>query len=204
MLTHAQKIKHLAYRAGFGCHPLWLQAQQNKDIEEVVEEIFRASLKASPLNHIKDPLKGKKDKKVGNFRLSILFARSFLQLRTLNLEWIDKMANDPAQLTEKMCYFWHDHFATQVQIAWLMQVQNNTIRRYALGSFRDLVHAMAKDPAMLIYLNNQQNKKDAPNENFARELMELFTMGEGELYRTGYQRSSTGIYGVDSQPQWEI
>ena len=179
MLTNAQKIKHLAYRAGFGCHPLWLNERRHKHIEDVVEEFFMNSHKASPLCEIKDPLKGKKDKKVGDLKLSILFVRSFAQLRKLNLVWIDKMAGDPAQLTEKMCYFWHDHFATRVQIAWLMQVQNNTIRKHALGSFRELVHAIAKDPAMLIYLNNQQNKKDAPNENFARELMELFTMGEG-------------------------
>ena len=195
MLTHTQKIKHLSYRAGFGCHPLWLRERRDRSLEEIVAEFFANAQKASPLNHIKDPLKGKKDKKVGNLKLSILFVRSFVQLRKLNLVWIDKMANDPAQLTEKMCYFWHDHFATQVPIAWLMQEQNNTIRKQALGSFRELVHAIAKDPAMLIYLNNQQNKKDAPNENFARELMELFTMGEGNYTEQDIKEAARAFTG---------
>ncbi len=63
-----------------------------------------------------------------------------------------------------------------------MQVQNNTLRKYALGKFGDLLHAVAKDPAMILYLNNQQNKKAHPNENFAREVMELIYAGSGPLY----------------------
>ena len=96
--------------------------------------------------------------------------------------WYREMLNTPSPLTEKMTLFWHGHFATsqqKVRVSQLMYRQNVTLRRNALGNFAVLVHEMARDPAMVIYLDSAQNRKEQPNENFAREVMELFTLGEG-------------------------
>ncbi|MEL6672748.1 MAG: DUF1800 domain-containing protein [Bacteroidota bacterium] len=188
-------IQHLAFRAGFGADPAWIAAQSKRPRREVVEDYFRRSLRVKPLLGIKDPTKGRPNKKVGFLKLGVLFAKSRGQLRKLNLSWLDKMAEDEGQLREKMTLFWHDHFATHTPLAFLMQVQNNTLRQHALGNFREMVHAISKDPAMLIYLNNQQNKKDAPNENFAREVMELFTLGEGHYTEQDIKEAARAFTG---------
>ncbi len=96
--------------------------------------------------------------------------------------WVREMLATPSPLTERMTLFWHGHFATsqqKVRSAQLMYRQNALLRREALGNFASLLHAIARDPAMLIYLDNAGSRKQAPNENFAREVMELFTLGEG-------------------------
>src|SRR6478672_7242768 len=96
--------------------------------------------------------------------------------------WLREMAETPSPLTERMTLFWHNHFATsqqKVRSLQLMYRQNALLRREALGNFATLLHAVAKDPAMLVYLDNAGSRRQAPNENFAREVMELFTLGEG-------------------------
>ncbi|MBK5287029.1 MAG: DUF1800 domain-containing protein [Acidimicrobiia bacterium] len=94
--------------------------------------------------------------------------------------WLDRMATVPRPLQEKLAFFWHGHFATQVSKvgrAIDMYDQNRLFRTAGLGSFETLVQQMSVQVAMLIYLDNDPNEKGAPNENFARELMELFTLG---------------------------
>src|SRR4029077_19443855 len=96
--------------------------------------------------------------------------------------WTQEMLVTPSPLTERMTLFWHNHFVSsqqKVRIARLMYRQNALLREYALGDFGALLHAAAKDPAMVVYLDSVQNRKGTPNENFAREVMELFTLGEG-------------------------
>lgn len=96
--------------------------------------------------------------------------------------WLHEMLASPSPLTERMTLFWHNHFATsqqKVRAGQLMYRQNVLLRREALGNFATLLHAVARDPAMLIYLDNAGSRRQAPNENFAREVMELFTLGEG-------------------------
>jgi uncharacterized protein (DUF1800 family) len=96
--------------------------------------------------------------------------------------WTAEMLTTPTPLTEKMTLFWHNHFATsqqKVRVASLMYRQNALLRQYAVGNFGALLREISKDPAMLIYLDGAQNRKGMPNENFAREVMELFTLGEG-------------------------
>jgi uncharacterized protein (DUF1800 family) len=105
--------------------------------------------------------------------------REGLQLRGW---WVGEMLATPSPLTERMTLFWHNHFVSsqqKVRLSELMYRQNVTLRANALGNFGTLLHAIARDPAMVIYLDNAQNRKGTPNENFAREVMELFTMGEG-------------------------
>jgi len=95
---------------------------------------------------------------------------------------VREMLDTPSPLTERMTLFWHNHFVSsqqKVKLAELMYRQNVTLRANALGNFGSLLHAMARDPAMVVYLDSARNRKGTPNENFAREVMELFTLGEG-------------------------
>jgi uncharacterized protein (DUF1800 family) len=92
------------------------------------------------------------------------------------------MLTTRSPLTERMTLFWHKHFPSgedKVHYPQLMFRQNALLRRDALGNFGDLLHAVSKDPAMLQYLDAAGSRKGRPNENFAREVMELFTLGEG-------------------------
>lgn len=95
--------------------------------------------------------------------------------------WMREMLESPAPLAERMTLFWHNHFATsqqKVNRSQPMWRQHQLLRDNALGSFSTLLHGIAKDPAMLVYLDGDSNRKQAPNENFAREVMELFALGE--------------------------
>ena len=95
--------------------------------------------------------------------------------------WMQQMLHSPTPLAERMTLLWHGHFATSQQKvvrAHSMWRQHQLLRQHALGSFKDMLHAVAKDPAMLVYLDGANSRKDAPNENFAREVMELFVLGE--------------------------
>lgn len=97
--------------------------------------------------------------------------------------WLYRMMATPAPLRERMTLFWHGHFATsaeKVGDARLMYRQNNLLREQALGDFSILLQEISRDPAMLIYLDSDSNRKSHPNENYAREIMELFALGEGQ------------------------
>ena len=96
--------------------------------------------------------------------------------------WLFRMQRVSNPLPEKMTLLWHNHFATsyaKVQSVDHMLAQNDLLRKHALGDFRELLHGMARDVAMLIWLDGNANRKRHPNENFAREVMELFSLGEG-------------------------
>ena len=99
--------------------------------------------------------------------------------------WWGEMLATPTPFTEHMVLFWHNHFTSslrKVKVAPLLATQNELFRAHATGNFATLLRAAAKDPAMLAYLDNNLNRAQAPNENFARELLELFTLGEGQGY----------------------
>ncbi|MDQ2803131.1 MAG: DUF1800 domain-containing protein [Pseudomonadota bacterium] len=125
----------------------------------------------------------------GERRLQPVTNRFFFWLRATALEtrrlanwWAERMLLSNRPLQEKMALFWHGHFATgaeKVRDYRKMQVQLALFHRYGTGSFRDLLIGVAQDPAMLVFLDAGQNVKGAPNENFGREVMELFTMGVG-------------------------
>ena len=108
------------------------------------------------------------------------------QIEQMERWWLKRFVETAKPLQEKMVLFWHGHFATgyrAIENSYHMFLQNNLFRDYALGNFKeDLVRKIIRDPAMIKYLNNDQNRKGSPNENLARELMELFTLGEGEGY----------------------
>ena len=127
-------------------------------------------------------------------------------VRDLNSQWLDRMAANKGTLREKMALFWHGHFAVRAQgrNARVMQQYGNIIRQHALGTFGDLLMAVSKTPAMLQFLNNQQNRKNAPNENFAREVMELFTLGRGNYKENDIKEAARAFTGWQFTPEGEF
>ena len=116
-------------------------------------------------------------------------------LKTMNIRWLETMINSEAQLREKMSLFWHGHFACRIQNSFFQQELLHIIRTNALGSFAEMLKAVSKSPAMLQFLNNQQNRKQHPNENFAREVMELFTMGRGNYTENDVKEAARAFTG---------
>ena len=129
------------------------------------------------------------------------------------LWWLDRMVRTRRPLVEKMTLFWHDHFATGGQDAPQMLRQNRMFRKHALGNFRTLTKEVTRDPAMQLFLSLAGSTKWAPNENYARELMELFTLGSGYSERdireaaralTGFEARWTddGFKGIRYRKDW--
>jgi uncharacterized protein (DUF1800 family) len=116
-------------------------------------------------------------------------------LQNLNLLWLEEMTHTKAQLREKIALFWHGHFASRnINILYQQQLLAE-IREHALGNFADLLRGVSKTGAMISFLNNQQNKKQHPNENFAREVMELFTLGRGNYTETDVKEAARAFTG---------
>jgi len=116
-------------------------------------------------------------------------------IKTMNVRWLESMVNSEAQLREKMSLFWHGHFACRSLNSFHAQELLHIIRTNALGSFANMLKAVSKSPAMLAFLNNQQNKKQHPNENFAREVMELFTLGRGNYTENDIKEGARAFTG---------
>jgi uncharacterized protein (DUF1800 family) len=112
--------------------------------------------------------------------------------------WIYRMLQTPAPLRERMTLFWHNHFATgvsKVRQPGLMQQQNAIIRKHALGKFAPFLLEMSRDPAMLIWLDSNSNRKGKANENYAREVMELFSLGVGNYTEKDVQEAARAFTG---------
>lgn len=116
-------------------------------------------------------------------------------LKDMNIAWLNLMINSKAQLREKMSFFWHGHFACRSNNAYFSQNLVNIVRTNALGNFGEMLKAVSKTPAMLQFLNNQQNRKGKPNENFAREVMELFTLGRGNYTEKDIKEAARSFTG---------
>ncbi len=115
--------------------------------------------------------------------------------------WLHRMRHSPAPLVEKMTFFWHGHFATsaaKIKEPELLLRQNEMLREHAHGDFGAMVRGIARDPAMLLYLDSATNRKVHPNENFAREVMELFCLGIGHYTERDIQELARCFTG------WEI
>ncbi|MEE2778213.1 MAG: DUF1800 domain-containing protein [Acidobacteriota bacterium] len=121
-----------------------------------------------------------------------------LEAARLGQWWAQRMLATARPLEEKLTFFWHGHFATsdnKVRDYRMMLVQNEMLRSHANGNFRDLLMGIMKDPAMLVFLDNGENVKDHPNENFGRELLELFTMGVGNYSERDIREASRAFTG---------
>ena len=178
--------RHLLNRTGFGATDAEVRQFAPLERNQAVERLLAATRRESsvqPPAFVDAPFEP-------YYRLRQMSAEERMAAQRRLVEqgfelrawWIREMIATPSPLTERMTLFWHNHFATsqqKVRASQLMYRQNALLRREALGNFATLLHAIAKDPAMLVYLDNAGNRKQAPNENFAREVMELFTLGEG-------------------------
>lgn len=187
--------RHLLNRAGFGpsIHDWGKWKDLNK--EEAVSRLFKLSSKASPIGNLEAPFNRGARRMMDEEAKKQFIEQNQENIKKLNFQWISQMAADQAQLREKMTFFWHDHFACRVPRAYVIQKQNNTLRKYALGKFGALLLAITQDPGMLLFLNNQQNRKSHPNENFARELLELFTLGRGHYSEQDIKEAARAFTG---------
>jgi uncharacterized protein (DUF1800 family) len=182
MVSQQKKIQHLYLRAGFIFPPSEISRISGLEIKDAVGELFADSKVPVPLNSAGDNngLEDyKKLKDASPDEKKEMRKRLIGEVKDLNLGWLDRMNTSKEMLREKMTLFWHGHFACHSKLPSFDQELNNVMRDNALGKFSDLLMAVSKSPAMLFYLNNQHNRKKSPNENFAREVMELFTMGRG-------------------------
>jgi uncharacterized protein (DUF1800 family) len=185
------KNQHLMWRAGFGP-----AVEQLNDLSRITpHQLYKALQKASSQkpeyidvadNFLKGLFAGIEEagrqeriKKLSEEERKKIQQKQRESVRSLNLNWLNLFVYTEAQLREKMAFFWHGHFACRNLNVFYQQGLLDVIRRNALGNFSDLLHEVSRSAAMLNFLNNQQNRKDHPNENFAREVMELFTLGRG-------------------------
>lgn len=194
-MNNLKQVKHLYARAGFGLRFADEDAVRNFSEKQAVSALFKTSEGYEPLISIKENIdygalmKGDKaDKKA-------IMQMQRQEEKGLNIAWVDRMSTTDAVLREKMTLFWHNHFACRSNNAFFAQQLNNIQRQYALGNFKELLLAVSKSPAMLQFLNNQQNRKGHPNENFARELMELFTIGRGNYTESDVKESARAFTG---------
>lgn len=163
-----RKVAHLHRRAGFGATRAELLRDVAAGPEASVARLFQPAL-----------LSAKDVEAIEGLRQT---ARASANLDLLKVCWLNRIIQGPDPLREKLTLFWHGHFATshkKVESVTLMDRQNETLRTHALGEFAALLEAMVDDPAMLIWLDGGTSKKSKPNENFAREFLELFTLGAG-------------------------
>ncbi len=181
-----QPIKHLYNRAAFGL-PI-----EGKNLS--LKSLFTKT-ESTPLNVIVRPEIPSDFKGDRKQFLKEAFEKSRADMMKLNLAWMEKLPNTDHALQEKMVLFWHDHFACRTLLPLLAQQQNTILRKHALGSFAEMLMEVSKDPAMLQFLNNQQNKKGHPNENFAREVMELFTLGRGHYTEEDIKEAARAFTG---------
>ena len=172
---------HLLRRAGFGGSRAEMESLAGLSREEAVDRVMDFSV-ADHADSV----------------LSELGVDPWNHPDQIGRWWALRMVYSSRPMLERFTLFWHDHFATSIQKVkdpWLMLGQNQLLRSHALGSFRDLVLATAKDPAMLIWLDNRLNVKGNPNENYARELMELHTIGIGNYTETDVKEAARAFTG---------
>jgi uncharacterized protein (DUF1800 family) len=184
------ELRHLLSRTGFGLpNEDQIIAFQGISYTEAVEHLL---VTANTVARTPVPAWSKERPPTAKVRKSWNpeQRKVFKKLRKANGQelkrwWLREMVQTPSPLSERMTLFWHNHFVSslkKVKSPQLMLSQNQLLRRHAIGNFADLLHAIAVNPAMLIYLDGQNNRKKNPNENFAREVMELFTLGENNGY----------------------
>ena len=200
---------HLLNRAGFGGTADEVSELARKPAREAVRSLVA---KGTAVNPQKPPSWAHPDPdraaRLKAFREASPQERERLQreqrqtqrARMVELEgwWLDRMVRGADPLREKLTLFWHGHFATsavKVRDAYLMWRQNDLFRRHGLGPWRTLLREVTLDPAMLIWLDQAQSRPPKPNENYARELMELFVLGEGRFSERDVTESARSLTG---------
>jgi uncharacterized protein (DUF1800 family) len=193
-----KEIQHLYWRAGFGINPILL-SDISLSRKKVVDVLFRSAEPITPLYidlSYLDGINPSDLKKYPSLEKEIR-DKSSKSILELNYAWVNRLINPTELLRERMTLFWANHFVCRDRNPLHMLQYNNTLRDYALGDFRDFVKAISKETSMLKYLNGKQNRKRHPNENFARELMELFTLGEGKYSEKDIKESARAFTGYN-------
>ena len=184
---------HLFNRAGFGAAPSEIEKLEALGLEAAVAQFVEYEKTPDPTPDPEwarpDPERAQKLMEIRRLgeeerRRRIREVQRTDRERMLELRgwWLGRMARGPRPFQEKMVLFWHGHFATSVEKvreAYLMWRQNDLFRRLATGNWLEMLVEVARDPAMLVWLDQAQSRRQNPNENFAREVMELFALGEG-------------------------
>jgi uncharacterized protein (DUF1800 family) len=208
---------HLLQRAGFGGAIAEIEAIQKMGLEKGVEFLVKLQggkddLPPMPFGELSGPIGeiGRGGLRARQQMMQGMDQRDRQALNQLNQAarnerlahmktwWLDRMIRTVRPLEEKMTLFWHGLLVssfTTVKNSYHLYLQNQLLRKHAVGNYKDLILAISKDPAMLEYLNNNQNKKAKPNENYARELMELFTMGIGNYTENDIKNSARAFSG---------
>src|SRR5688500_13613496 len=205
-LTNQLKNQHLLWRAGFGPAVEQLGDLANFSPQQFYKALVKASDKKPGYINVADNyLQGLMMgiDQVGRVQQKELTPEERKKrqqknregVRNLNLYWLNEMVSSSAQLREKMAFFWHGHFACRNLNIVYQQGLLDVIRRNALGNFGALLKEVSKSAAMLNFLNNQQNRKGHPNENFAREVMELFTLGRGHYKEQDIKEAARAFTG---------
>jgi uncharacterized protein (DUF1800 family) len=184
-----RKVAHLHRRAGFGA--TW--------------EMLQRDLRAGPAISVDrlinpPPLSADEQQVLGSLQQGALQARDSDRLKAL---WLYRVLYDPDPLGEKLTLLWHSHFATsnrKVDSLSAMQQQNELLRGHARGQFADMLHAIVQDPAMLVWLDGGTSRREQPNENFAREFLELFTLGPGNFTEADIRQAARAFTGWVREP----
>jgi uncharacterized protein (DUF1800 family) len=207
---------HLLNRAGFGGAPDEIAALHARGIDGAVASLVDVPEPAEPeappdwakpggMFALRREMR-ELDEETRRMRLMEKRREDQRHLVAMRGDWLRRMQSGADPLREKVTLFWHGHFATsaeKVRSPYLLWQQNRTLRTGALGSFRDLAKAISRDPAMLFYLDTVQSRPGHPNENFARELMELFTLGEGHYTETDIREAARAFVGYRIDPATE-
>jgi uncharacterized protein (DUF1800 family) len=183
-----QHVKHLLKRTMFGATKEDISFFQSQSLSATIDTLLNSEISPlpQPINdYTNDTYQLDKETKLGE-----TWVNAFVYDGNVNSKrrqsykswWMGLMLNQNRSITEKMVLFWHNHFATEtgnVDNAIYCYRYNMLLKQYALGNFKEFTKAMTKDMAMLKYLNGTNNVKKAPDENYGRELQELFTVGKG-------------------------
>jgi hypothetical protein len=212
----AVKAAHLLNRAGFGGTPDEVSQVMQQGPGPAVDALLDfpdapadeqsqtdvpdlSSIDGYPktFKDLKQMLQGKSQEEIKAARMKLMMANREA-IEAVMTWWMKRMAHGPHPLQEKLTLFWHGHFTTSAKdekAASPIWNQNELLRTQAAGNFRTFVRQISRDPAMLDYLNNSENRKAHPNENYARELMELFTLGIGNYTEDDIKQSARAFTG---------
>ncbi len=202
MATRAQ-LSHLLRRATFGPRAEEVDAAEKQGLDATLTQLLApstvdAGAAASPPPQLApDPALALPQNADRTAKLQAQQARR-QQVQTITAWWLDRLATADHQWAEKLVFFWHGHWATsvdKVKVAALMLGQQQTFRTYGAGDFGTFLKAMLRDPALVFWLDGQQNTKVAPNENLARESMELFTLGIGNYSEDDVRQAARALTG---------
>ncbi len=204
VLTFSE-ARHLVSRTGLGAEWGSIKALEGQTRDKAVEQILHtppSPLRPPPPLTPWNKLEPMRDESAKGRKDAWMIAQQ--EGKRLQGWWLEQMLATKSPFIERMTLFWHGFLTSSIQKTLqpsLLYKQNLLLRRHALGNFRHLLQAIARDPAMLVYLDGYQNAKDSPNENFARELLELFTIGRGKYNQADVTAAAKAFTGWTVHPQ---